>query len=165
MNIQLAIAEAHGVFQYDRYFTETHIKDNTNCYAYALGLLSASNRELYRIGAISGKKAIDKCYFSEEEMKTLLLEDLKTLQLEVKSIELNEVSKISIANNQYVIFLFGTYYANEIKEFHFWRLDSERGITQKRFGQLPVQVEFPKRDWPAKDWKTKFLGAYVITKK
>lgn len=52
MNIQTAIAEAHGEFHFDRYSKDWLVKMSTNCMAFALGLETASNSELYRVGAL-----------------------------------------------------------------------------------------------------------------
>ena len=106
MNIQTAIAEAHGEFHFDRYSKDWLVKMSTNCMAFALGLETASNSELYRVGALCGKKPIDQEYFSEYEVKELFLEDLQVLKLNVKQVTFEEIKVMELESNQYIVFLF-----------------------------------------------------------
>ena len=163
VNIQTAIAEAHGEFHFDRYSKDWLVKMSTNCMAFALGLETASNSELYRVGALCGKKPIDQEYFSEYEVKELFLEDLQVLKLNVKQVTFEEIKVMELESNQYIVFLFVTKYGKEIGDFHFWRYDNEWGFTQKRPRQVQIIIENPKRDWP-ENWNTKLMGAFVITK-
>lgn len=96
MNIQTAIAEAHGEFHFDRYSKDWLVKMSTNCMAFALGLETASNSELYRVGALCGKKPIDQEYFSEYEVKELFLEDLQVLKLNVKQVTFEEIKVMEL---------------------------------------------------------------------
>ena len=104
VNIQTAIAEAHGEFHFDRYSKDWLVKMSTNCMAFALGLETASNSELYRVGALCGKKPIDQEYFSEYEVKELFLEDLQVLKLNVKQVTFEEIKVMELESNQYYCF-------------------------------------------------------------
>lgn len=72
-------------------YEATNVRNNTNCYSHALGIISPYPEFFCRIGAISGKKAINENYFSIEEIKKLLFFDCKALQLKIKESSIEEV--------------------------------------------------------------------------
>lgn len=156
----------HEQLDYSQY-DSTVIRDNTNCYAHAIGATYAYLR-LYRIGAISGIKPIEQKFFSENEMKTLFLEDMKVLKLEVDEIKseskeecLSKIETIELKENQHLILLFAIYMGNgQLWDFHFWRYD-KKGISEKRKTQKPNFIDEPKRSWIQ---SMKLIGMFRITK-
>jgi len=139
-------------------YNSSNIRNNTNCYSYAIGSAD-SYIELHRIGAICGKKPINQEYFSIEEIKYLLYEDLKVLELEIQ--ESSEIEQIK--DNQYKIALFVKIYAdNRIHDFHFLRYENGEW-SEKRKKQFPINLgnnlKVLYSYWP---WN--FVGIFKITK-
>ena len=56
-------------------FESTCTRENTNCFALAIGSTVTSDKTLYRPGRISGKKPLNQDFFSIEEVKDLFLAD------------------------------------------------------------------------------------------
>lgn len=139
-------------------YNTTITRENTNCYSYAIGS-TCSYLQLYRIGAICGKKPITQQYFSIEEIRDLLLEDFKVLNLKIEESSEEEI----VEENQYKIALFVKIYAdNKIHDFHFLRY--ENGIWSEKYkSQFPrclgTTLEGHYSNWP---WN--FVGIYKITK-
>jgi hypothetical protein len=170
MNIEEIIEKVteyvHRQLDYSQY-DSTIIRDNTNCYAHAIGS-TYSYRQIYRIGAISKSKSIDEDYFSEDEIKTLFLKDMETLKLDIEEIEvkskeecLSKIGEIKIEENQYVVFLFADYFGNgKLSDFHFWRYDA-KGLSEKRFTQKPIFIDEPKNTWK---YGMNLVGLFRITK-
>ena len=144
---------------YFEVYSSTNYRNNTNCYSHALGA-TFPNLELYRIGAISGKKPIDEKYFSIEEIKELLFLDCDTLGLKIEESSLEE----KISANQYKIKLFVCIWANEqIGDYHFWRQDNGGIWTEKWKGYCMDQIQDPEKDRMNSDpWH--FVGIYKITR-
>ena len=110
-------------------YNSTNVIENTNCYSHAIGSI-LPYIELYRVGAISGKKPIDEPYFSIGELIGLLYQDLETLELKVeKSFEEEKIN-----DNQYKIALFVKIYADEKIHYHFLRFEKNEW-TEKFKGQ------------------------------
>ena len=65
------------------YYNSTIVMENTNCYSHAIGS-TLPYLELYRIGAICGKKPIDEKYSSIIEIEDLLFSDCKMLNLQIE---------------------------------------------------------------------------------
>lgn len=116
-------------------YSDGYIRNNTNCYAYSIGS-TVCNMDLYRIGAISGKKPFEEEFYSIGEVKGLFYSDLETLGIKFEPSSEEEV----INENQYKIALFVKEYANGgIYGFHFLRF--QNGIWSEKFGkQLPNEV-------------------------
>lgn len=136
------------------------IRENTSCYSYAIGS-TVPYLNLHRIGSISGKKPIEQEYFSIQEIKQLLFEDLKILDLEIdESSEKEEIDN----DNQYKIALFVKIYADKkINDYHFLRMDNGEW-TEKYRGMFPIKVG---RDLKKiyNYWPWKLAGVFKITKR
>lgn len=164
--IEKLIEYVHKQLDYSQY-DSTVIRDNTNCYAHAIGGLYPCI-EIYRIGAISGSKPINQKYFSENEMKTLFLQDMEVLKLGVDEIKihskeecLSKIKTIKLGENQHLIFLFAIYMGNgQLWDFHFWRYDS-KGFSEKRKTYKPIFIDEPSRSWIQ---SMKLIGLFRITK-
>ena len=139
-------------------YNSTQVRNNTNCFSYAIGS-SACYLELYRIGAICGKKPIDQQYFTIEEIKQLLYEDFKTLELKIEE----SSEKEEVGENQYKIALYVKIYAdNKIHDFHFLRY--ENGVWSEKY-----RTQFPRDlgenlEGLYSNWPWKLIGIYKITK-
>lgn len=156
----------HKDLDYSEY-NSTMIRNNTNCYAHAIGS-TYSDLKMYRIGAISGLKSIEEKYFSENELKTLFLEDMKTLKLEIEEIEifskqdcLSKIKKANLEENQHFALLFAIYYpSGRFADFHFWRYDG-KGFSEKRRSQIPIFIDEPMKSWTD---SMKLVGLFRITR-
>lgn len=157
----------HSELNYSEYHS-TNVRSQTNCYAYAIGSTFPYS-EIYRIGAFSGLKPIEEKYLSVEEVKSLLEEDLKILELKFNEIDvdcnskdfLEKIQKMELKQNQYVVLLFIKWYATgQIWDFHFWRFDKKQ-FSDKRWCTLPNKVDI---DHWWESWNEKLISAYLITK-
>lgn len=112
-------------------YNSTNTRDSTNCYSHAIGA-RYPKLQLYRIGAISGKKPINESYESIGEILKLLLLDLDALNLEYDIVK-EENLKIDLADNQHIIKLYVKIYPGngKIGDFHFVRYDDNIGWTEK----------------------------------
>ncbi len=138
-------------------YSDITLRECINCYAYAIGATEYF-WELYRIGAICGKKEINQHYFSKEEIVYLLYQDLKVLNLKIEQCSENE----KIADNQYKIALFIKIYAdNEIHDFHFLRFD-ENVWSEKFRGRYPRILGNSLKNLYS-DWPWNFVGIFKIT--
>lgn len=139
-------------------YNATNYRNNTNCYSHALGA-TFPKLELYRIGAISGKKPIDQKYFSVEEIKELLFLDCETLGLKIEESSLEE----KLLENQYKIKLFVKIWADEtIGDYHFWRLDNQIW-TEKWKGYNMNQIQDTEKD-RMNYFPWNFVGIYKISR-
>lgn len=139
-------------------YKNTNVRNNTNCYSYAIGS-TFSYLPLYRIGAICEKKPIDQEYFTIEEIKELLYEDLKVLELQIE--ESSEEEQIN--DNQYKIALFVKIYAdNVIHDFHFLRY--ENGDWSEKYRTYFPTVLGPSLKGVYSNWPWNFVGVFKITK-
>jgi len=157
-SIELLKGEVHYEPYFLRYCSTNH-RNNTNCYSHALGAVFP-RLELYRIGAISGKKPIDEKYSSIEEIEELLFSDCETLGLKIEESFLEE----KLLANQYKIKLFVKIWENgQIADYHFWRQDNGGIWTEKWKGYCMNQVEDPEKDRMNSDpWH--YVGIYKITR-
>jgi len=139
-------------------YNNSSIRNNTNCYSYAIGS-TASYLQLYRIGAICEKKPIDQQYFTIEEIKELLYEDLKVLKLQIEE----SSEKEQINDNQYKIALFVKIYAdNRIHDFHFLRYENGEW-SEKYKTYFPVVLGNSLKGLYS-NWPWNFVGVFKITK-
>ena len=139
-------------------YNSTYIRENTNCYSYAIGS-TAPYLQLYRIGAICEKKPIDQEYFSIEEIKQLLYEDFKVLGLAIE--ESSEEEKIN--DNQYKIAIFVKIYAdNKIHDYHFLRYENNEW-SDKRRCQFPMALGNTLKGIYS-NWPWNLVGIFKITK-
>lgn len=160
------IEYVHRQLDYSQY-DSTLIRDNTNCYAHAIGATYAY-LERYRLGAISKCKPINEKFFSENEMKRLFLEDMKVLKLGVDEIEIKakeeclcKIDNMRLEEKQHLILLFAVYMGNgQLWDFHFWRYDS-KGFSEKRKMCKPVFIDYPNRSWTQ---SMKLIGLFRITR-
>ncbi len=152
--IKSSISQKFDISKYN----EGYIKENTNCYAYAIGS-TVGNMDLYRIGAISGKKPLDEKFCSIGEIKGLFFSDLETLGIKFEASSEEE----AINENQYKVALFVKEYANGgIYGFHFLRF--QNGIWSEKFGkgspnEIGKTLEGVYNYFP---WK--LVGFFKITK-
>lgn len=140
-------------------YEATNVRNNTNCYSHALGIISPYPEFFCRIGAISGKKAINENYFSIEEIKKLLFFDCKTLQLKIKESSIEEV----LLEDEYKIILFVKIWANgQIGGCHFWRY--EDGVwTEKWPGRGMNEIQdFEREKLDYFPWS--IVGIYKISR-
>ena len=139
-------------------YNSSNVRNNTNCYSHAIGS-TASCIELYRIGAICGKKPINQEYFSIEEIKHLLYEDLKVLELEIQESSEEEL----LNDNQYKIALFIKIYAdNKIHDFHFLRYENGQW-SEKRKTHFPINHGNTLKGLYSY-WPWNLIGIFKITK-
>lgn len=148
--------QVHSNPLFERY-TETEVRNNTNCYSHALGA-TYPKIELYRIGAISKKKPINKMYFSVEEIKELLFSDFKTLNLKIEESSIEE----QILDNQYKFALFVKSFNELIADYHFWRFESGLWTEKWRGRGMNIIENFERDKLTYYPWS--FEGIYKVTK-
>lgn len=149
--------QAHSKPNFEKYEGTMGMQE-TNCYSHALGL-TFPNLQWYRIGAISGKKAIDEKYRSINEIKNLLFSDCETLQLKIEESSLED----EVLENQYKIALFVKIWGNKrIGDYHFWRCDS--GVWTEKWVNLGMRViqDFKRDKMRFFPWE--FVGIYKISR-
>lgn len=139
-------------------YQDTNVRECTNCYSHALGA-TLPYLELYRIGAISKKKAIEERYLSVEEIKDLLFLDCETLQLKIEESSIEKPQ-----NDGYKIALFVKIWANgQIGDYHFWRLNDDGVWTEKWRGRGMSTIQNFERD-KLDYFPWNFVGIYKISK-
>lgn len=130
--------EVHLPLNWERY-KETLIQHETNCYSHAIGATSP-NLEIYRIGAVSGKKTINERYTSISEILVLLKEDMDALELQSEMINGYVDDLVTLRENEHAIRLYVKTYANGmIGDYHFIRWD-EGFWTEKWRGARVAMV-------------------------
>ncbi len=141
MNITAALTKQVHTKPLFQTYEETDVRENTNCYSHALGA-TLPILQLYRVGAICGKKPINQKYFSMEEIKELMFLDCDTLNLKIQESSIEEKLK----DNEYKIALFIKVWGSGIiGDYHFWRY--ENGIwTEKWRGRHMNTIENFERD-------------------
>jgi len=136
-------------------FDSTMVQRYISCYPYAIGSVVLVD-EIYRIGAISGRKPIDEKYSSIGEVVSLLYEDCETLDLRIA-----RYSGEALSEREYLIRLIIKSYREEISDYHFLRCDS--GIwTEKWRMQKPRVVE--EKYYCYDSWPWREVGLYKITR-
>ena len=155
--ISAILIQAHSKPSFEKY-EDTNVRDNTNCYSHALGL-TLPYLDLYRIGALSGKKPTEQEYFSIEEIEKLLIADCTELQLKITKSSLEE----ELSENEYKIILFVKIWSNgKIGDYHFWRF--EDGIwTEKWRGRRMSEIQNFERD-KLDYFPWNFVGIYKISR-
>lgn len=149
--------QVHSDLHIEKY-EETNVRNNTNCYSHALGA-TLSYLSLYRVGAISKKKAINEEYFSVQEIKDLLFLDCETLQLEIKESSLEEELK----DNEHKIALFVKIWPNgKIADYHFWRFDKGVWTEKWRTRRMNQIQDFERDKLDYSSWN--LVGIYKISK-
>ncbi len=117
-------------------YESTVVRDETNCYSYAIGATYPELRN-YRIGALSQKKSIYEKYSSKEEILRLLEQDLNILELKHEICQ----SLKQLGSGEYAIRLYIRKYANgQIADYHFIRYDPEEGWSEKWRWQMPSKI-------------------------
>lgn len=162
--------QVHQKLDFSKY-NDFFIRNETNCFAHAIGSQAINVGFAYRIGVISGEKAPDKEYSSSEEVEALFLKDLEMLELKASKIPfenkeafLKKVSSMKLMDNEHIVVLFVIIYADgKIFDFHFIRYDQDVGWTEKRYGNYPSYLENIQISWPT-GWEKKAVGAFKITK-
>ena len=151
-----------------RDFESTCTRENTNCFALAIGSSVTADRTFYRPGRISGKKPLKQDFFSVEEVKNLFLADLEALDLKYESLALHGKSQIlaytsglKLQENEHIVVMFVQEMANKtIMDFHFLRYDN-RGWSEKK--GLHYFSTGENVSWPS-NWYDKLVGCYKITR-
>lgn len=153
-NIKKAVHSELDISEYN----STGIRNSTNCYSHAIGS-TLPYLELYRIGAISGKKEIDHEYNSIEEIKQLLFSDFKVLNLQIE--ESSEEDEL--LENQHRIALFVAISNNgKIYEYHFLRLNNGEWTEKRK--NLPCTEFYNNSITKYKSFPWHLVGYYKITK-
>lgn len=150
-------------------FESTCTRENTNCFALAIGSTVTSDKTLYRPGRISGKKPLNQDFFSIEEVKDLFLADLEALDLKYESLALygkNQIlaytSGLRLKENEHIVVMFVQKMANNtIMDYHFLRYDN-RGWSEIR-RQFHQFVRDDNISWPS-NWYDNLVGCYKITR-
>lgn len=165
--VNKVIEAVHKSLNYNAY-NSTIAQQNTNCYSHAIGSTVHCNKEVYRIGTISGKN-VDEYYFTQEELKALFLSDLARLKLDVEELNITKTQLIGdeinyLDNNQHIVVLFAQQRKKDdiIREFHFLRYDNENGWTEKRWGYKPFAVNV-STSWPDY-WPNVQIGIFRISR-
>ena len=140
-------------------YNSTNIRNSTNCYSHALGS-TLPYLNLYRIGAISGKKEINQEYSSIEEVKQLLFSDIEVLDLKIEESSKEE----KLLERQYKIALFvAINNSGEIWEYHFLRADNGGEWTEKR-KRMYLQGFYNNNISKYQTFPWYLVGYYKITK-
>lgn len=147
-------------------FESTCTRENTNCFALAIGSTVTADRTFYRPGRISGKKPLNQDFFSIKEVKELFLADLEALDLKYESLDLygkNQIlastSGLRLKENEHIVVMFVQEMANKtIMDFHFLRYDN-RGWSEK-IG-LSYFSTGENVSWPS-NWYDKLVGVFKI---
>lgn len=153
--ISKIIEEVHKPIDLKKY-ESTSVRDNTNCYAYAIGA-TYPYLKLYRIGAISQLKPIDEKFTSKEERLNLLFKDLEVLKLKYEPI--NSENEVDLNDNQFIIKMYIQVLPNGIIfDSHFIRFENGKW-TEKRKGQRVSEL------YDKDMYDKKYLWKHVITLK
>ena len=157
--MQEVMQEVHESLKESLYNNDTSIRDNTNCYAFAIGA-TYPNLEIYRIGNICGKKQITESYFSIEEIKELLYSDLEVLDLKIEESTLEE----EVLENQHKIILFAKVWkTGQIADYHFYRCYNN--IWKEKWRGRKIQmIENFQRDRIDKIYPWSIIGIFKVTK-
>ena len=142
--------EVHLPLATQRY-EETLVRNETNCYSHAIGATTPV-LQIYRIGAISGKKDICERYKSLSEIVDLLKKDLDVLGLNYQVISDDENEIQNLKQNQYIIRLYVKIYANGMfADYHFIRYESGEW-SEKWKGMKPAEIttNYYENRW---EWK------------
>lgn len=142
--------EVHLPLDTQRY-EETMVQNETNCYSHAIGATTPSI-QVYRIGAISGRKDIGEKFKSTEEIINLLKEDLDVLGLKYETITDFEKESPNLAQDQYIICLYAKIYANGmLADYHFIRYEAGKW-SEKWRGRKPTEIwdNYYEERW---EWK------------
>lgn len=170
-NLEKIKKAVHQPLNWDDY-SSTFVRENTNCFSHAIGSTCVVDNSAYRLGMLSGKKEVKEPYLSKEEVKSLFLDDMSVLELGVEEITfqnltlfLRDMQNIELEDNEHIVALFVKVYGKEknVKDFHFWRYDKEKGWSDKRWGWKIHFVENVSREWPS-DWNDKLVGVFKITR-
>lgn len=105
------------------------VNDNTNCYAYALGITSI------RVLCLPGfTERVPYKRFNKDEFTELICKDLENLEIKFRKIGLEE--KIILNENEYLIksFLAKHTLLFPKGDFHFIRKDNESGLWFDKMG-------------------------------
>ena len=159
-------AAVHKPMDYSEY-ASSYVESHVNCYTHAIGATSIHMG--LRIGEICGKKPILKEFVSDEEIKELFLADMQKIHLVCREIDkhnkwalLKWISKANLDETEAVVMLFVQHNSDgSIRDFHFWRYDSEKGYTEKRFWHGLTFNGTPEYSWPESEMNH-FIGAYLL---
>ena len=156
-------------------YKSTNVQNVTNCFAHAIGC-NIPYELTYWLGNISNKKSRHEDYKSCEELRKLFLADLAVLNLCVKEIKFEELSKEEVIkyasqakldSNQYLVTMFATIYNKDgqemIRDFHFIRYDQEVGWSEKKIRHNVRIFKNILAEWPS-NWYDKLIGVYQITR-
>ena len=139
-------------------YNSTNVRNNTNCYSHAIGA-TFPYLDLYRIGAICGKKSIDEKYFDTQEIENLLFADCEILDLQIKKSSMEE----ELPENYYKIALFVAINNEKIIwDYHFIRNDKGEW-TEKRKG-INVQTFYNNDISKYMTFPWNLVGYYKIKK-
>ncbi len=154
-NLKRLKVAVHSTLDYNEY-NSTNVINHTNCFSHAIGS-TLSCLELYRVGAICGRKDIEADYFSVEEIVDLLFADLSALDLKIEPSFIGDIMN----SNQYQIALFVKIYADhKIHDYHFFRNDSY-GWSEKWRTYKPRMMDgFQMLNY----FPWNFVGIFKITK-
>ena len=161
--VQTAVHEKLDYSEYD----STIVQNEVNCYCHAIG--STAIHKGIRIGELSCLKPINEKYISEDEVERLFIEDMKSIRLTCRKLKksnkadiINWLGTHEFKNTESIIMLFVQKNADKsIRDFHFWRYDSEKGFTEKRFWNRLTYIDTPQYSWPEGEMCT-FVGAYLL---
>lgn len=164
LDVERVKMAVHTPLDYSEY-ASTVVKDDVNCYTHAIGATSIHMG--LRLGELCGKKPINEHYISEKEIEELFIEDMKAIRLTCRKIEKNKdmlkwLDNHEFKPNEAVVFLFVQHNGDgSIRDFHFWRYDTQEGFTEKRFWWPLIKIKNPRYSWPEGILCT-FVGAYLI---
>ena len=138
-SIERVRAQVQNPLEYKEY-ENTNVKNNTNCFAYAIGA-TFPEIKLYRLGLVSGEKTIDQEYYSTQELVELMQKDLKVFGLKYEIISEEDID--FDIQNVYYIKLYAVVWANgKIGDFHFIRGENGKW-TEKRRHRSVVELSGP----------------------
>lgn len=149
-------------------YSHTNVKENTNCFAHAIGSTVTSANKYYHLGMLSGKKQNDQAYSSLKEVKELFMADAQVLGLKVEEVafsdKVNPTNEVKLQTNQHIVALFIKITGNgRILGFHFLRYDEDKGWSEKMYRRPLVFLENITREWPSA-WNDMLVGTFRITR-
>lgn len=166
-NLEKIIRAVHNPLNWEDY-NSTKVLNHTNCFSHAIGSTITDVRNAYRLGMISGMDN-EVIYSSKESVKQFFLDDALKLELEIEEIQtgtylpffLKKVEQLELCENEHIVALFVTIYANEkIADFHFLRYD-EKGWSEKRWGSPVIFFEDIQKEWPS-NLNNRLIGVFKV---
>ncbi len=145
-------------------FESSFIKENTNCFALAIGSTVPAGSKFYRLGMLSKEKNYYDDYNSPQELKKLFISDVKALGLKIEELNIvdkSSISNVPLKNNEHIAILFVQQITSgKVIGFHFLRFDKNGWSEKKGYFSFLINENVK---WPTNNC-IKLIGCFKITR-